>query len=72
MATKTKFDEKEVKKAIEAMDYDSAKMDWEGHVDLIVQKANKDKSLAFLERYLAKMKQFQRPKPPEQETKKKD
>ena len=61
--TKTKFDVKEIKKAIKALDYDADKMEWDGHLSLIVQKANKEKSLAFLERYLSKMKQYAKPKP---------
>jgi hypothetical protein len=66
-STKTKFDEKDIKKAIDALDYDAGKMAWDGHVSLIVQRANKDKSLAFLERYLTKMKQYAKPKPAEQD-----
>lgn len=61
---------KQLKKAVNGLDFDADKLERDGHIGLMLQKANKDKSLAFLERYLAKLAEYQRDKPKAEEEKK--
>lgn len=57
-----KYDVKQIKKAIAGLDYDVEKLQQKGHLPLILQRANKQQNLTFLERYLSKFKDFEKGK----------